>query len=530
MRRCKQCGSKIVRKRSDAKYCSYRCLRKANSIRTVARLRVKRGLVLTKNCTQCGIEFSLQRVRGTVKRKWCSGKCKLKSESRRKRRSVEIVNTCRACGLPVKTNSYLRQVYCNKECSKRYRRKCKVKIITCRVCKVPFTSSSKRRVYCSDKCSRRYYIVSPLTKECRVCKKIFEPTGILRSFCSKKCKGKFKYCTDKDWSKVLKKNCVQCFKPFIPWAKWHRLCSEECTAKFTARPRNATCVHCGCTFIAHGNGRTACRQCGINIRKETSRTLSIERHSRLEVKLNCKECGTSIRGILRTNSHLRNRPYCSRKCYHEAKRTGKIKFKMIIKQCIECGGKFKSSHSANLCSEECRSMRNLKITNLRRAGADRILLRTERKLKVLPCAACGSLVKTNGTKENVYCSGVCYRYNSIPHLKHRLAKQESFNGIHRSEIPDEMAKLYGTILKIKRKTLKEKHHALTATTELRRLTNKVNGERNGCSKINGTAKVTGRHSERYGRIVQLAEGWEHGSRASVGTRKHSGKVAEGRTA
>lgn len=111
MRTCKACHCSIEHKRSDAKYCSVKCL-------NTTRLRH-----VVKICVSCGIEFEAK----AGPQKTCGDKCRsINNKNSQKRRDRERVkpiksNRCIVCGSDYKS-SHATKLTCGSECSKLLRK------------------------------------------------------------------------------------------------------------------------------------------------------------------------------------------------------------------------------------------------------------------------------------------------------------------------------------------------------------------------------------------------------------------------
>lgn len=183
---CPRCGTVFTPNRSDSKWCSVSCARKAKYV-TAAERNEPRA------CEYCHTVYTPQRKDG----RFCSNLC-----GQRNDKGVPLVRCCITCSADI-TAAAPRVKYCPPcksarvrehydRCNERDRlRTAARKSPTCAVCGQPFPGGPRRAKACSSACSewaRRFPgIPRDLARTCLTCQQSFVGNTMAQKFCSTDC-------------------------------------------------------------------------------------------------------------------------------------------------------------------------------------------------------------------------------------------------------------------------------------------------------------------------------------------------------
>ncbi len=183
---CPTCGTTFVPPRSDSKWCSVPCARKAKYVAAADRNE-------PRACEYCQTVFTPQRNDG----RFCSDLC-----VQRNHKSVPLVRCCVTCGADI-TSAAPRVKYCPTcksvrvrehydRCNERDRQRTAArKRLSCSVCGQPFPDGPRRAMACSSACSewsRRFPgVPRDRSRTCPVCGLAFIGTTMATKYCSTDC-------------------------------------------------------------------------------------------------------------------------------------------------------------------------------------------------------------------------------------------------------------------------------------------------------------------------------------------------------
>lgn len=188
--------------------------------------------------------------------KYCSHKCYGESQKNK------LIQICLICKKTFYTKPSVLKIgqgkYCSRKCS--WRSQNKKQFLVCATCKKEFkvSPSGYKRKYCSRKCywqSKKGKLAhnnKQILIICAICKKEFKvfPSGYKRKYCSHKCFGQSK--TDKFTQSIVQKKCPTCNTIFINKRHPNVIhCSRKCAGKARQQKITRQCFTCKKTIEVH---------------------------------------------------------------------------------------------------------------------------------------------------------------------------------------------------------------------------------------------------------------------------------------
>lgn len=252
---CPTCRAEFTAARSDSRYCSPRCGKRARY--------VHRNTFHQKRCEHCGGEFVARRSDA----RFCSRRCIV-----RNRKGSPAVQLCEGCGADISDRMgnarYCGACYVNREKAHEAGR---ARLRTCVRCGREFLAKTNREKHCGYRCaglsSRAKQLANRWPVACAACGSIFMTADTRATGCSTACKL---------WAKK---------HPGIP-RRLGRQC-RTCGGNFEARTMAQRFCSTSCVSAA-----------GKEIRRTRMRGLPFELVSRAEIlardRMTCHLCGGRI--------------------------------------------------------------------------------------------------------------------------------------------------------------------------------------------------------------------------------------------
>jgi len=211
-------------------------------------------------------------------------------------------------------------------------------------------------------------------------------------------------------------------------AEGYRLTCRQCGSQWNARTRSSQFCSRRCQYLQSGHiAIVACKACDQPFdvkaadlqkgRKYCTRSC-MRKHLRSEER-ECKNCGATFR---RHRSNRDSLLYCTKACYFDAKRAGRVAVLYNPKGSWHRGGRYASSPSAQFA--------RMLPKFLERGLSD--LLRASREIgRLTLCETCGNFCQSSSEK---YCSRKCAKDGVRDCMCRRCGKRCAINGLQRKPL------------------------------------------------------------------------------------------------